>query len=114
RAYRKPGAQVPSMLLSVSWYRLLAKDFEGTVKAVDEAIAIDPNYIPAYTNKAHALMFLGKWDAAKTIYAKFRGEKVPQMDASWEQLILNDLAEFEKNGLSDPKIAEVKAMMASS
>ncbi len=107
----RPGAQTATALLELSWYRLFAHDFKGSLAAADRAIAAQPDLLPAIMNKAHALMFLGRSWEARTLYARYKGQDV-KGNGQWEAVALDDFKEFEKRGLKIPQIAEIKALLA--
>jgi tetratricopeptide (TPR) repeat protein len=54
---------------------VVARNFAIALEAADEAIALAPEMIWLYTNRAHALMFLDRADDARALYLQFRGEK---------------------------------------
>ena len=56
----RPGPQTATALLELSWFRLFAHDFKGSLAASERAIATQPDLLPAVMNRAHALMFLGR------------------------------------------------------
>ena len=55
---------------------VLAGNFATALQVADEAIALAPDQIWLYTNKAHALMFLGRTDEARELYLKYRGTQI--------------------------------------
>ena len=59
------------------------------------------------TNRAHALMFLGRTEEARSVYERYRGEKNVQGDKSWETVVLEDFAEIRKAGLTNPLMDEI-------
>ena len=56
-----------------AYHAVLAHDFEEALEIADEAIALGPGKIWLNSNRAHALMFLGREDEAREIYLKYRG-----------------------------------------
>ncbi|MGO9172280.1 MAG: caspase family protein [Rhodomicrobium sp.] len=108
----KPGSATASALLGLSWKRLFARDFEGALAASDRAIAIEPDRIVLATNKAHALMFLGRAREARALYLRYKGQRVEKDGKLWEEAILNDFKEFEKRGLKHRQMAEIEALLA--
>ncbi len=112
RSEESPGAATAAELLSLSWYRLFARDFNGALEASDHAIAIEPENIIHATNKAHALMFLGRADEARALYLRYKGRSVDESGKLWEAAILEDFQEFETRGLTHPQMAEIKALFA--
>jgi tetratricopeptide (TPR) repeat protein len=93
---------------------VLAHDFSRALEAADQAIAISPNLTWLYTNRAHALMLLGRVEEARAIYLRYRGEKRVTGEKSWETIILEDLAEMRKAGLARPLMDEVEKLFRSA
>jgi tetratricopeptide (TPR) repeat protein len=95
-------------------YRLVqAKDYTKALEVADQAIALAPRMTWLYTNRAHALMFLGRVDQARALYLQFRGEKKAQEDKSWVALVTEDFAEFRKAKLTHPLMDEIEKRFAS-
>jgi tetratricopeptide (TPR) repeat protein len=109
----EPGAETATALLSVSWYRIFAGDFEGSIAASERGVAIRPDWLPLATNKAHALMFLGRAEEARSVYQRYKGQRVEKDGNLWEQVIREDFQEFAKHGLKHAQIAEIEALLAA-
>ena len=54
---------------------LFAHDFAGALSASDEAIKLDPKDLAAQTNRAHALLFMGRTKDAEAIYLDIAAKK---------------------------------------
>ncbi len=108
----KPGPDTAAALLDLSWYRLFDRDFRGALAASDRAIAIEPERIVYATNKAHALMFLGRGRAARALYLRHKGQRLGKDGKLWEAAILDDFKEFEKRGLKNRQMGEIEALLA--
>jgi len=73
---------------------------------------LDPKDLVAQTNRAHALLFLGRTKEAEAIYLGHRGENVfTNSEEKWEQAILGDFDDLEKAGLTNPEIARIRALL---
>jgi hypothetical protein len=83
--------------------------FADALAAADLAISLAPNEIWRYSNKAHALMFLGRVNEARAIYLQHRGEQSPGHKV-WEEAILNDFAELRENGFTRPLMNEIQRL----
>jgi tetratricopeptide (TPR) repeat protein len=92
---------------------ILARDFMTALAAADQAISLAPDQIWLYTNRAHALMFLGRIDEARALYLKYRDQKDVQDGKSWQTVILQDFAEMWKAGLTNPLISEIEKQFKS-
>jgi hypothetical protein len=98
-------------LLLVPWYRLLDRDFKSALALADRAITIDPSAILYATNKAHALMFLGRAGEARSLYLRHKGRRIGEDAPLWEEAILDDFKEFEMSGLRHIQIGEIKVLL---
>jgi tetratricopeptide (TPR) repeat protein len=111
--------QVSSERIGGVGYRfLLAQDFAKALEIADQAITLAPAKVGLYTNRAHALMFLGRVEEARVLYLKYRGERNVRKDKSsetaksWEAAILEDFAELRQNGLTNPLMDEIEKLFA--
>jgi tetratricopeptide (TPR) repeat protein len=109
----KPGKETADAFLELAWYRLFARDFKGALAASEHGIAIQPNMFELATNKAHALMFLGRAQAARALYLRYKGRALKDNGKLWEQTVLDDFKEFEEHGLKHRQMAEIKALLAA-
>jgi len=90
---------------------VLARDFKDALEAADQAISLTPDEIWLYTNKAHALMFLGRVDEARTIYVRYHGEMNVE-GKSWDTAIHDDFVELRKAGLTNPLMDEIEKLFS--
>jgi tetratricopeptide (TPR) repeat protein len=101
-----------SAYIGLSFAQLFIRDFAGSLASSDEAIKLDPKDLVALTNRAHALVFLGRTKEAEAIYLGHRGENVfTNSDEKWEEAILGDFDDLEKAGLANAEIARVRALL---
>jgi hypothetical protein len=103
-----------SDLLGESWQQLVKKDFAGALASTEKGLKVDPQYLPLQTNRAHALLFLGRTAEAETIYRQYIGQTVKLSGRSWEAEILNDFEELEKAGLTNPEINRIREILKSA
>jgi len=67
------------------------------------------------TNRAHALMFLGRSKESRTLYLAHKGKPVWEQDhRKWERVIADDFAEFRKAGLTHPMMANIEKELGVS
>jgi len=90
-------SRLASEYLSLSWYQLMDRDFQGVLASTDTGKHYDPENLPLDTNRAHALMFLGRTDEADKLYASHHGKKIGEQ--TWEEVILDDFKALEAEGL---------------
>ena len=82
--------------------------FARALEAADQAILASPNKIWLYTNRSHALMFIGRVDEARALYLQYRGQKNVEGEKTWEIVVLEDFAELRKGGLNHPLMDEIE------
>jgi hypothetical protein len=99
-------------LARVAYTFLLAKEYQKSLEASDLAISMTPGDASLYTNKADALMFLGRLDEARAIYLERRGQAA--LGRSWESMVLEDFAAFRKAGLANPLMDEIEKTFATT
>src|SRR5262249_42904760 len=111
----KPGEETAQALNEMSWYALFAREFAKALTASDRAHALLPDDLEIETNRAHALMFLGRGKQSKALYITHKGEPVSgQGGKLWERVIVEDFAELRKAGLTHPMMAEIEKELGVS
>ncbi len=95
----------------IAYHSLIAREFARALEASDLAISYAPDLVWLHTNRAHALMFLGRPDEARAIYLARRGQQA-QKDQTWEEAVRGDFAEFRKAGLTNPLMDRIEAALA--
>jgi hypothetical protein len=105
----KPAAETAQALNGIAWWALFVREFTKALAAADRAHALAPDYLMIETNRAHALMFLGRGEEAKTLYLAHKGESVSGQDGKpWDVVIREDFMEFRKAGLTHPMMADIE------
>ena len=111
----KPGKETAEALNDVAWYALFAREFTKALTVADRAHALLPDDLTIETNRAHALMFLGREKEAKALYLAHKGKPISEQDARlWERVIAEDFAEFRKAGLTHPMMADIEKELGVS
>jgi tetratricopeptide (TPR) repeat protein len=90
---------------------ILTRDFDNALQCADWVISLAPDEVWLHTNRAHALMFLGREDEARTLYLRYRDEK-NVLGKPWDTVILEDFAEMRKAGLMHPLMDEITKLFA--
>jgi hypothetical protein len=103
----KPGVGTLDALLSLSWYQLLAGQYDAVIATANLAASIRDDYISIDANRAHALMFMGDADEARIIYDKYRGRETRNKKI-WDNEILDDFSEFEQENINHPLMNEIR------
>jgi tetratricopeptide (TPR) repeat protein len=97
----------------LAYYMVLSGSFAPALAAADEAIKLAPDQTWLYTNRAHALMLLGRTEEARAVYLAHRGKPKVQGDKSWEAVVLEDFAALRKAGLTRPLMDEIEKEFAA-
>jgi tetratricopeptide (TPR) repeat protein len=92
---------------------VLKQEFEKARITADHAISVSPNSIWANIRCAHALMFLGQAEEARTIYLQQRRTKVDP-EQYGENIILKDFAAIREAGLTNALMDEIERQFAPS
>ena len=91
----------------------LVERFDEALAHAQRALALSPQQIWIATNRAHALMFLGRADEARAVYLEHRGKPIPEQgNKPWEQVILEDFTALREAGLDHPQMKEIEGALA--
>jgi hypothetical protein len=93
------------VLLSISFDSLFVGKYQQALDAADEGLGIADGNLELMTNKAHALMFLGRTDEARQLYLGNIGKELD--DKTWEYFIRDDFEQLKAAGRTDPLMDEV-------
>jgi tetratricopeptide (TPR) repeat protein len=108
----KAGRATARELGRAAWYALLARDYAKALAAADRALSITPNELWIETNRAHALMFLGRTREAMALYMAHKGERVAA-NKPWQQVIAEDFAILRRAGLSNPLMPKIERALGA-
>jgi len=97
---------------SLAYKCVLARNFARALEASDLVISLSPDQIWLHTNRAHALMFLGRVEEARALYLRYRGGKM-QNGKPWETVVLEDFGEMRNAGLTHPLMDEIEKRFAA-
>ena len=102
-----------SAYLALSWYQLHVRDFAGALASTDAGKKLEASDLFLETNRAHALLFLGRTQEAEAIYLGNRGKKFdPKQEQTWEEAILKDFDELEAGGLTNPEVPRIRRLLS--
>ena len=77
--------------------------------------ALVPDDLNIETNRAHALMFMGRDEEAKALYLAHKGKPVVGRGHKlWEQAVAENFAEFRKSDLTHPMMADIEKELGVS
>jgi tetratricopeptide (TPR) repeat protein len=93
---------------------VLARDFAKALEAADLIHFASPGTVLLNMYRARSLMFLGRVEEARTLYARYQREKNVQNWKSWVTLVLEDFAALRKAGLAHPLMDEIEKRFRAS
>lgn len=103
---------IGKLLITLSYVNVCRGDFEGAIRAADETILFSTEAEPyVMVNKAHALMFLGKPEEAKVIYARSLASK---QRAEIIEGLGSDIEDFKVLKLPEQGIAQIENVLKSA
>ena len=106
----KRGELTATELANYAFHAIFAKAFDKALAASDKALSLQPNAVWMMTNRAHALLFLGRADEAAAVYLSQKGKKIPEQDDRlWEAVVSEDFALFRKAGLDHPRLNAIES-----
>lgn len=114
-------ATIPDMISSygnLSCYYLFVKEFPKAEESARNGIDLahkhqmDSTALWINTNLAHALLFQGKFEEARTIYLQYKDQPYPQEpEKTFRELFLKDFDELEKAGMMHPDVAKIRELL---
>jgi hypothetical protein len=107
----RAGPLTAEALGGVAWFALFAKEPQKALVVSEHAMALAPEKVWLGTNRAHALLFLGRTEEAMAAYVGHKGQYVGSQ-GKWENAVRADFADFRKHGLDDPRLAQVERALA--
>ena len=99
--------KLPGAYGTLEYYELLIGNFEGALKSASKGIALNASETWILTNKAHALLFLGRTDEARTIYQTIRSIKLNDKQ-TFSQAVLDDFKLFREKGFGIPAMDQIE------
>ncbi|SUO97583.1 leucine-rich repeat domain-containing protein [Suttonella ornithocola] len=77
------------------------EDLEEIITLSEQAEKQTPNYLPLYTNHAHALALLGKTEAARELYNRYIDAvfPFPEGDITWVAAVIDDIETLKAAGI---------------
>jgi len=96
---------------SLAWYQLFVRQFAEAEQSARAGLAKDPGEEWIYTNLALALLYQGKWEAAKQVYETLKDQ--PYGDGTYRTTFLEDLDALEKEGITHPDVAKARSLLGN-
>lgn len=106
-----PGVMTAIELGDLSWHALLARKFGEALAAAERGLSLAPQEAWIETNRAHALLLLGRVDEARALYLARKGKRLSG-GRLWEVVIREDFDALRKASIEHPAFIEIEASMA--
>jgi tetratricopeptide (TPR) repeat protein len=115
RSKGAPGKETAYALNGVAWRALFARSFAKALTFASRAHSLVPDNLTIETNRAHALMFLGRSKEAEAVYLANKGKPAHGPGSEpWELVIASDFADLRKAGLSHSMMTEIEKRLGFS
>jgi TPR repeat protein len=96
----------------LAWHALLARQYADALDAAERGLKANSTLVWIATNRAHALMLLGRAAEAREVYLAYKDRQLAQPGSkTWQQGIADDFAALRKAGLEHPQMAEIEAVL---
>ncbi len=109
KASGKAGKLTQSVLSSLSFHALFARNFNEALAASERSSELSASDLMSKTNQAHALMFLGRNAEAKALYLAHRYKSMG--GHNWNYYVLDDYKQFRAAGLIAPLMADIETLL---
>jgi tetratricopeptide (TPR) repeat protein len=106
-------SQLAGALGSLSFALLFNHRPGDALVAAQEALSLNPAAVWVETNRAHALLFLGRSEDATTVYIEYRDRLVFE-DKTFAQAVIEDFAKFRKYGIDTPEMKAIAALLSAT
>jgi len=94
---------------SLAWYKLIIRQFTEAEQSARAGLAKDPSEEWINPILVLALLYQGKWEAAKQIYENLKDK--PYGNGTYKAAFLEDLEALEKEGISHPDVAKARKLL---
>ena len=107
-----PGRKTAEALGSLAWQALFAHNYVEALAASERGFALAPHLLWIETNRAHALLFLGRTDEARALYLEHKDRRLFHgSDDTWEEAVAADFDKLREAGSSHSAVAEIAAAL---
>jgi tetratricopeptide (TPR) repeat protein len=108
-------AEMADCCARLARYLILSRQFDEAERFARQSLTLSGNDRRKTKNLAHSLLLQGKYDEAAGLYLALRDVAVTR-DATntWNDIILGDLNEFERAGVTHPDVARIRALFTGT
>jgi hypothetical protein len=95
---------------AVSYGLLFVHRSTDALAAATEALLLDPSAAWIETNRAHALLFLGRFDEARAVYLEHQDQSLSDT-RNFAQAVKADFVEFRRFGIDTPEMKRIEVLL---
>jgi thioredoxin-like negative regulator of GroEL len=97
----------------LSWYFLFNRQFTEAISSAEAVLALDPSKEWVKTNLAHAYLFSGQFEKAKTIYLENKDRELGGngQKQTFRQAVLDDFKIFREKDLTHPDVQKIEELL---
>ncbi len=99
------------VLIDLCWLHLLQDQFKEAINVANKYFELNNGVDIQVTKVAHALLFLGKYKEAESIYIKNKGIKISEDGKTFDDVILEEFDELEQHGITNPDVAKIRKLL---
>ena len=77
------------------------------------SISLAPGKTWLYTNRAHALMLLGRIGEARALYLQYSGRPKVEGEKTWETMVVEDFAQLRNAGIRNRLMDEIETKFSA-
>ena len=107
----KDRTSLAGALGGLAWVLVLDKQPQQALDAANEALTLDSSLLFLQSNKADALLLLGRFDEAKAIYLANTDKKFPDGE-TFAAVVRKDFATMRKFGIDTPDMKRIGELLA--
>jgi tetratricopeptide (TPR) repeat protein len=96
---------------SLSWALLFNRRPQDALDRAEEAHSLDPSSLWIETNRAHALLFLGRFGEAKAIYQSDK-DKILDNGKSFSKTVKEHFARLRKYGIDLAAMKDIEVLLS--
>jgi len=96
----------------LSWYFVFTREFGKAEQAARKSLTYGDDFEWVNTNLAHALLFQGKYENAKTVYLNYKDKPyINDPTKNYKYFFLKDFDQLEAEGITHPDLAKIRRLL---